>query len=74
MPCPITVAGIGVRESLAVSYLSVLAGVHGDQAVAASLIVLAMTLVICLAGGIVYIFYKPAKQDEDSAGDPPAPA
>ena len=56
---PITIAGIGVREYLLVLFLGVLANIDGEKALAASLITFSMMLAICLAGGIVYIFYRP---------------
>jgi glycosyltransferase 2 family protein len=56
---PITIAGIGVREYLLVLFLGVLANINGEKALAASLITFSMMLAVCLAGGIVYIFYRP---------------
>ncbi len=56
---PITVAGIGVREYLLVLFLGVLANVPKETALAASFLVLGMTLAICLLGGVVYILYRP---------------
>jgi hypothetical protein len=56
---PISIAGIGVREYLLVLFLAVVAGVDGEQALAASLVVFAIILAICLLGGVLYIFYKP---------------
>jgi len=56
---PITIAGLGVREYLLVLYLGVVLRVPEEQALAASVIVLAMTLAVCLFGGVVYIFYRP---------------
>jgi hypothetical protein len=56
---PITVAGIGVREYLLVLFLRVLANVPGETALAASFLVLAMTLAVALLGGAVYIIYRP---------------
>jgi uncharacterized protein (TIRG00374 family) len=55
---PITIAGFGVREYLFVLFLANLAQVEAERALAASLIVLAITLVVCLAGGMVYVFYR----------------
>ena len=63
---PITVFGLGVRESILVLYLGVLGHVDGGEALAASFIVLSMTLAVCLLGGIVYIFYRPAAGDHAS--------
>jgi len=56
---PITVAGIGVREYLLILFLNVLAHVPGETALAASLLILAMTISVCLIGGLVYIIYRP---------------
>ena len=56
---PITVAGLGVREYLLVLFLGVLGRVEGERALAASIVVLSMTLAICLIGGILYLFYRP---------------
>lgn len=56
---PITIAGLGVREYLLVLYLGVVLRVPEEQALASSIIVLAMTLAVCLLGGVVYIFYRP---------------
>jgi len=58
---PITVAGIGVREYLLVLFLGVLAHVPGETALAASLLVLGMTLAVSLLGGAVYIVYRPKR-------------
>ena len=57
---PITMAGIGIREYLMVLFLGVLGSIHSEQALAASLLAFAMTLAVCLLGGIIYIFYRPA--------------
>jgi hypothetical protein len=56
---PVTIAGIGVRDYLLVLFLKVLAGVQGEAALAASFLVLAMTVAVCLLGGAVYILYRP---------------
>jgi uncharacterized membrane protein YbhN (UPF0104 family) len=58
---PITVAGIGVREYLLVLFLRVLAHVPGETALAASFLVLGMTLAVCLLGGVVYVIYRPTQ-------------
>ncbi len=58
---PITVAGLGVREYLLVLFLGVLGRVGSERALAASIIVLSMTLAICLIGGILYLFYRPSR-------------
>jgi uncharacterized membrane protein YbhN (UPF0104 family) len=59
---PITIAGLGVRESLLVLFLHVLANVDSNLATAASFVAFSITLAVCLLGGVVYIFYKPAKK------------
>lgn len=64
---PITIAGLGVREYLLVLYLGVVMRVPEEQALATSVIVLAMTLTVCLLGGVVYIFYRPPAPVEDAA-------
>jgi uncharacterized protein (TIRG00374 family) len=61
---PVTIAGIGVREYLLVLFLRVLAHVPGETALAASFLVLGMTLTVSLLGGAVYIIYRPAKIGE----------
>jgi uncharacterized membrane protein YbhN (UPF0104 family) len=62
---PVTVAGIGVREYLLVLFLGVLVQVERETALAASLVVLGMTLAVCLLGGIVYIVYRPKQPASD---------
>jgi uncharacterized membrane protein YbhN (UPF0104 family) len=62
---PVTVAGIGVREYLLVLFLGVLVQVERETALAASLVVLGMTLAVCLLGGIVYIVYRPKHPTPD---------
>ena len=56
---PITIAGLGVREYLLVLFLRVLAGVESERALAASFIVFAITVAVCLLGGLIYIVYRP---------------
>jgi uncharacterized membrane protein YbhN (UPF0104 family) len=68
---PITIAGFGVREYLLVLFLGVTAQVESERALAASLVVFAMTLTVCLFGGLLYIFYRPAQRSEISS--PTAP-
>jgi len=58
---PVTIAGIGVREYLLVLFLRGLAHVPGEAALAASLLVLGMTLAVSLLGGGVYIIYRPTR-------------
>jgi glycosyltransferase 2 family protein len=56
---PITVAGLGVREYLLVLFLGVTAQVDSERALAASFVVFAVILTVCLLGGVLYIFYRP---------------
>jgi glycosyltransferase 2 family protein len=58
---PITYAGLGVREYLLVLFLGVTAQVEGERALAASLIVFSIMLIVCLLGGMVYILYRPKR-------------
>jgi uncharacterized protein (TIRG00374 family) len=70
---PITVAGLGVREYLLVLFLAVIAHVDGESALAASFVSFAMILVVCLLGGLLYIFYRPqGKEDDSEPGQEPA--
>jgi uncharacterized membrane protein YbhN (UPF0104 family) len=62
---PITIAGFGVREYLLVLFLGVLAHVESERAVAASLVAFSMMLAVCLFGGLLYIFYRPAQRSAD---------
>jgi hypothetical protein len=62
---PITVAGLGVREYLLVLFLAVVAHVDGESALAASFVSFAMILVVCLLGGVLYIFYRPERKSAD---------
>jgi hypothetical protein len=64
---PITIAGLGVREYLLVLYLGVVLHVPEEQALASSIIVLAMSLAVCLLGGVVYILYRPPAAVEGNA-------
>jgi uncharacterized protein (TIRG00374 family) len=56
---PITIAGIGVREYLLVLFLGVIAGIDSEHALAASFIAFAIIIIVCLLGGLLYIFYRP---------------
>ena len=56
---PVTIAGIGVREYLLVLFLGVLASTTTEQALAASAVAFGMMLLVSLAGGCVYLFYRP---------------
>jgi uncharacterized membrane protein YbhN (UPF0104 family) len=69
---PITIAGLGVREYLLVLFLYVLAGVDGEQALAASFAAFAMILAVCLIGGVVFIFYRPKRKSAEAADEAPA--
>ena len=55
---PITVAGFGVREYLFLLFLGNLAHVADERSLAAAVIVFGITLLVCLWGGVVYIFYR----------------
>jgi uncharacterized membrane protein YbhN (UPF0104 family) len=59
---PITIAGVGVREYLLVLFLGVIAGVDSERAIATSFVVFAMILMMCLLGGLLYIFYRPKRK------------
>jgi uncharacterized membrane protein YbhN (UPF0104 family) len=56
---PVTVAGIGVREYLLVLFLGVVAQVDETQAMAVSLLVLAVSLLQCLSGVLSYLWFQP---------------
>jgi Predicted integral membrane protein len=60
---PITIAGIGVREYLLVLFLGVIAGVDSERAIATSFVIFAMILIMCLLGGLLYIFYRPKRKE-----------
>ncbi|MFM6173525.1 MAG: lysylphosphatidylglycerol synthase transmembrane domain-containing protein [Sphaerospermopsis kisseleviana] len=66
---PITVAGLGVREYLLVLFLGVLAGTTPEQALAASAVAFGMMLVVCLGGGLVYLFYRPENRGSSPSAD-----
>ena len=59
---PVTVAGIGVRDYLLILFLGVLAHVSNEMALATSFLILAMTLLVGLLGGLVYIVYRPKRR------------
>lgn len=63
---PITIAGIGIREYLLVLFLGVIIHVDGAHAVATSFVILSLILMICLLGGLLYIFYRPKRKLESS--------
>lgn len=62
---PITVAGLGVREYLLVLFLGVIAHVENERALAASFVAFSMILVVCLLGGLLYVFYRPKPRSID---------
>jgi uncharacterized protein (TIRG00374 family) len=70
---PITIAGIGIREYLLVLFLGVITHVDGAHAVATSFVILSLILMICLLGGLLYIFYRP-KSKLESPAETGAPA
>ena len=70
---PITIAGIGVREYLLVLFLGVIAGVDSERAIATSFVIFAMILMMCLLGGLLYIFYRP-KRKVVTVDEPGTPA
>ena len=65
---PITFAGIGVREYLLLLFVGGTAtAVDQERILAASLLILALAVVMALIGGLVYLLYRPeakAEQDE----------
>ena len=65
---PITFAGLGVREYLLVLFLGILAHVESERALAASFMAFSMILAVCLLGGLLYVFYRPQRKADDSAG------
>ncbi|MFL6499139.1 MAG: lysylphosphatidylglycerol synthase transmembrane domain-containing protein [Candidatus Udaeobacter sp.] len=70
---PITIAGVGVREYLLVLFLGVIGGVNSERAIAASFVIFAMILMMCLLGAFLYIFYRP-KRKETAIDEVTAPA
>ncbi len=54
---PVSISGIGVRESLFTWFFALL-GVHGDQAVTFSLTFFGINILWCLAGGPFYFLYR----------------
>jgi uncharacterized protein (TIRG00374 family) len=56
---PVTVAGIGVRDYLLVLFLSTTASVDTAQAMAVSLLILAVSLTQCLSGVLSYLWFFP---------------
>jgi uncharacterized membrane protein YbhN (UPF0104 family) len=70
---PITIAGVGIREYLLVLFLGVIAGVNSERAIAASFVIFAMILMMCLLGAFLYIFYRP-KRKETAVDEVTAPA
>jgi uncharacterized membrane protein YbhN (UPF0104 family) len=64
---PITFAGLGVREYLLVLFLGLLAHVESERALAASFMAFFIVLVVCMLGGILYVFYRPRQTLPDPA-------
>jgi uncharacterized protein (TIRG00374 family) len=54
---PVSISGIGVRESLFTWFFALL-GIHGDKAVTFSLTYFALTILWSLAGGPFYFLYR----------------
>ena len=71
---PITVAGIGIREYLLVLFLSVVVGVEQTQAMAVSLLVLAVSLFQSLSGVVSYLWVQPKLAARARNARPPIPA
>jgi hypothetical protein len=66
---PITFAGIGVREYLLLLFVgSAAVAVDQERILAASLLVLALGLLMALLGGVVYLLYRPAVVVESVGG------
>ncbi len=66
---PITFAGIGVREYLLLLFVgSTAVAVDQERILAASLLVLALGLLMALLGGVVYLLYRPAAAVENVGG------
>lgn len=66
---PITFAGIGVREYLLLLFVgSAAVAVDQERILAASLLVLALGLLMALLGGLVYLLYRPAAVVESVGG------
>lgn len=68
---PITIAGIGVREYLLVLFLGVIAKVESAPAFAASFVMFSMIFIVCLIGGLLYVFYRPKNTAVPSEPDAP---
>lgn len=68
---PISVAGLGVREFLFVLFLRVAGNVSEERALAASFVVFAMTAVVSLAGGIVYLLSRTPADSAPSTSSAP---
>ena len=67
---PISFSGLGVREYLLVLFLGVTGQIESERALAASVVVFSIIVVVSLVGGVLYIFYRPRKKQPD----PPAEA
>lgn len=59
---PITLAGLGIRDYLLVLFLGVLGSVDDERALAASFVVLAITVALALLGALTYLLYRPSKE------------
>ena len=73
---PITLAGIGVRDYLMVLFLQGLAGVESAQALAASLVILGVSVLLSLSGGLSYLCFSPQNRQTPpvpSSTPPPEP-
>jgi uncharacterized membrane protein YbhN (UPF0104 family) len=67
---PITIAGMGVRESAALGLLG-LCGVSGTQAVAASMLTASVSLLWAMIGGVLF-WYETNHRNAQSEIQPPA--
>jgi hypothetical protein len=58
---------------LLVVFLGVIAGVDSERAIATSFVIFGMILMMCLLGGVLYIFYRPKRKVVmiDEPGTPP---
>lgn len=70
---PITLAGLGVREYLLVLFLAITAHVESERALAASFVTFSITLIVCLLGGVLYIFYRPEPEAMGSVSEKQPP-
>ncbi|OGV59568.1 MAG: hypothetical protein A2498_03205 [Lentisphaerae bacterium RIFOXYC12_FULL_60_16] len=68
---PVTPGGLGTRETMAVFMLGTL-GVNAAHAISLSLLLYAITLIMSLVGGLVYIAYSIIEGRIIPPGNPPA--